>query len=172
MSQGAGIAVLVAVVVLAFAGMWWGWRRRVARASSAVPALPAVPELGTPTVGPVAATYLASVPADDRLARVAAHRLGVRSPAEVEVHGAGVLVRRAGAGDLFVPAADLVRVDRASGFAGTAVAVDRVLVLRWRCAAVTLDTGVLARHAADRAALAAAVAALVPAGPTTEGSPA
>jgi hypothetical protein len=155
------IAILVALTALLLAGMAVGWRRRAARAADLVPDLPVVPPLGTPRVGPHEVTYLATARADDRLARVAAHRFAVRAPGEVEVHDAGVLVRRVGAADLFVPAGALHAVTRASGMAGTAVGRDRVVVLRWRHLDATLDTGLLPRHADDAGPLAEAAAALV-----------
>lgn len=160
MSDPLKAAVVAVILVAAFAAMRVGWGRRVGRASAVVPELPSVPSLGRPELGPVEATYLATAPADDRLVRIAAHGLAVRASAEVEVHGAGVLVRRRGAGDLFVPASDLTAVTRASGMAGTAVGADRVVVLRWRLGGVELDTGVLPRHPAQTQALADAVATL------------
>lgn len=170
MSEGLGVALLALVVVALLGAMWVGWRRRSARAIAALPALPAVPALGAPRLGPVPVTYVATAVVGRTLGRVAAHGLAVRAPGEAEVHDAGLLLRRAGAADLFVPAADLEAVGPARALAGTAVGVDRLVVVRWRCGTMTLDTGVLPRHAADRAALTEAVRALVPT--PTDGSPA
>ncbi len=178
MSDPVKIAVLAGIVVLAFAAMGLGWRRRTARARAALPRLPEVPSLGEPRLGPLEATYLSTAVAADRLARVAAHGLAVRAVAEVEVHEEGVLVRRAGAADLFVPTAALRAVTRASGMAGTAVGTERVVVLRWAHDGVELDTGLLPRHPADAARIVGAVR--TPGGgpgeteaeASTEGSPA
>lgn len=175
MSDPVKIAILAGIVVVAFAAMRVGWRRRSARAGAVVPELPQVPPLGEPSLGPLEATYLATAVADDRLGRVAAHGLAVRAAAEIEVHHAGVLVRRVGSPDLFVPAAATRAVTRASGMAGTAVGTDRVVVLRWMHGGVELDTGLLPRHAADAARIVAAIAtppAATDAQPPTEGSPA
>lgn len=172
MSDPVKIAILAGIVVVAFTAMRVGWRRRSHRASAVLPDLPAVPSLGSPRLGPLEATYLSTAVAHDRLARVAAHGLAVRVAAEVEVHDEGVLVRRVGVADLFVPAAVIRAVTRASGMAGTAVGTDRVVVLRWVPGDVELDTGLLPRHPADAARLVAAVAELTDAGAPNEGSPA
>lgn len=164
MSDPLKVVVVALVVAAAFALMWWGWRARAARSAALVPELPPVPDvpaLGPPRLGPLPVTYLATADATDRLARVAVHRLAVRAPATVAVHDAGVLVQRVGAPDLFVPAADLLAVSRASGMAGTAVGADRVVVLRWALGAATLDTGLLPRRADDCAPLADAASGLV-----------
>lgn len=179
MSDPVKIAILAGIALVALAAMRLGWRRRAARASAAWPGLPAVPALGEPILGPLEVTYLATARADDRLARLAAHGLAVRAAAEVEVHGAGVLVRRAGSADLFVPARALGAVARASGMAGTAVGTDRVVVLRWQHG-LALDTGLLPRHPDDARRLADVIGALVgppegtpePSSAPTEGSPA
>jgi hypothetical protein len=176
-----GAALLGVLVVVLLLAMARGWRRSAARAADVVPALPQVPApdaLGAVRAGPLEATYLATALATDRLARVAAHGLGSRCPARVTVHDAGTLVERTGVPDLFVPTADLLAATPASGVAGTAVGRDRAVVLRWRCGTVTLDTGVLPRHAADVAPLVAALgtsgsgAAADGPAPTTDGSPA
>lgn len=161
MSQGAGVALVGVLVAALLAAMWLAWRRQERRSLVALPALPAGPVLGAPTLGPVEVTYLATAPADQPLARVTAHRLAVRAPGDVAVHDSGVLLRRAGAADLFLPAADLRWVGVTSGVAGTAVGVDRAVVVRWTCGTMTLDTGVLPRRAADAGPLADAARALV-----------
>lgn len=171
MSDPVKIAILAGIVVVAFTAMRVGWRRRTLRAGAVLPELPAVPALAAPRLGPLEATYLSTAVAHDRLARLAAHGLAVRAAAEVEVHDDGVLVRRAGAADLFVPAAAIRAVTRASGMAGTAVGTDRVVVLRWVHDDVELDTGVLPRHPADAARIVAAVAHATDADPTDAGAP-
>lgn len=172
MSEPVKIAILVALALVTLAGMRLGWQRRAARTAALWPGLPVVPALGEPVLGPLEVTYLATARADDRLARLASHGLAVRAGAEVQVHPEGVLVRRTGSADLFVPASSLDAVTRASGMAGTAVGADRVVVLRWRHG-LALDTGLLPRHPDDAARLADAVGALVaPVAATQEQSPA
>lgn len=152
-----GIAVLAALAVAALAGMWLGWRRRAGRWSDVGLDLAAVPAGLEAIFGPVEATYVATTPADAPLERVAAHGLGVRAPAEVSVGADGVLLRRAGAADLYLPADRLVDATTADGIAGTALGRGRLVLVRWRTAGRVLQTGVLPRHDDDRAPLTEAV---------------
>ena len=152
--------------LLACFGMWRGWRRLSRESATAVPAIPGVPdELGATRLGPLEATYVSSTAAGDWLARVASHDLGNRSAAEVEVHDAGVLLRRRGASDVFVPAARLRAVGTAPGMAGKFMGGEGLVVLTWAPAEDRLlDTGLLVRHRDERPALVNAVQALIPAG--------
>ena len=160
----ASVTILVAVVGAAGWGMWHGWQRRVRSSVAAIPELPAAPdELGASRLGPLEATYVSSTTAGDWLDRVAAHDLGSRSAAQVEVRDAGVLLRRQGAADVFIPAAGLRAVGTAPGMAGKFVGGDGLVVLTWTPVDGTvLDTGLLVRHRADRPTLIHAVEALIP----------
>lgn len=173
------IGALLLVVVVT------GRRRLTGRTAGLVPAPPAVPtELDPPSAGPFSGTYVTSTLAGDWLARVGAHGLGDRSNATLTIRsdgaGAGVLVERDGAPDLFVPAAAVEAVALSPGMAGKFVGRDRIVVVTWRVpgsamapgdgrsvetapdATVRLDTGFLPRHRADVAAVLDAARALVP----------
>lgn len=164
MREWASISAFAVILVLAGWGMWHGWGRRVRASAAAVPAIPAVPdELGATRLGPLEATYVSSTTAGDWLDRVSAHDLGARSAAEVEVHDTGVLLRRRGATDVFVPADRLRAVGTAPGIAGKFVGGDGLVVLTWESGADRmLDTGLLVRHRSERPALVQAVQALIP----------
>lgn len=151
--------------LLACFGMWRGWRRMTRESAAAVPAIPGVPdELGATRLGPLEATYVSSTTSGDWLGRVAAHDLGNRSAAQVEVHDAGVLLRRRGATDVFVPASRLRAVGTAPGMAGKFMGGEGLVVLTWSPAEDRLlDTGLLVRHRDDRPALVQAVQGLIPA---------
>lgn len=167
--QGVTVLVLVAVLLLAWWGMRAGWERRRRRTEVAVPSVADVPaDPGEALVGPVEAVYVSTTTAGDWLDRVVAHDLGVRSPAQVTVHATGVVVRRTGARDLFLPAAALRGAAVAPGIAGKVVGRDALVVLTWLPPAPSvspderaLDTGLLPRHPADRDALVTAVTALI-----------
>jgi hypothetical protein len=163
MPEWADIVILIGVAALAGWGMWHGWRRRARASADAVPAVPAVPDdLGATRLGPLEATYVSSTTTGDWLDRVAAHDLGNRSAAQVEVHDTGVLLRRRGATDVFVPAARLRTVGTAPGMAGKFMGGDGLVVLTWDTGADRLlDTGLLVRHRDERPALVAAVQALI-----------
>ena len=164
MPEWASISIFVVLLALAGWGMWRGWRRRARESAAAVPAIPAVPdELGATRLGPLEATYVSSTTAGDWLDRVAAHDLGNRSAAQVEVHDAGVLLRRRGATDVFVPAARLRAVATAPGMAGKFMGGEGLVVLTWDTDTDrVLDTGLLVRHRTQRPALVEAVRALIP----------
>jgi len=165
--QSVVAVLLLVVVLLAWWGMRAGWEHRRRRTQDVVPTIPAVPDdLGPALVGPLEAVYVSSTLAGQWLERVVANDLGVRSPAQVSVHDAGVLVRRTGAHDVFVPRDALRGAARAPGIAGKVVGRDGIVVLTWLPPGApedhALDTGLLPRHAADRDALLAALAAPEP----------
>lgn len=166
------VTLLVALAALALTGMALGWRRRV-RGTSDVPAPPAVPDdLGAARTGEFDATYVSTTRAGDWLDRVAAHGLGVRSAATVSVHDAGVLVRRRGAPDLFVPGAALRAVGTSGGMAGKVVGGDGLLILTWASAPGDtrgLDTGLRLRHTRETDELSAAVHDLIGTTPADAG---
>ena len=130
-------AILLAVVgVVVLVAMRAGWRHRVIRSAAVVPALyPAPvsgdPVLGAPLTAPFDATYVSTTLASDWLDRVAAHGLGARSTAVVQVFDAGVLIERTGAPDLYLPAAAMRAAGTASGIAGKVVGHEGLVVLTW-----------------------------------------
>lgn len=167
MKEALGIAALVVLTVVLLLGMRAGWRRRAVASAAVVPGLATAPaDLGAVRFGPVAATYVSTTAAGDWLERVVAHDLGVRSSAEVSVTDAGVLVTRAGAQDLFVPAGDLLGAGRSPGIAGKVVGGEGLVVLRWRSPSgdgpgAELETGLRTRRRDDREPLTRAVDELV-----------
>jgi len=159
---GLGIGVLVLITVVALIAMRRGWSRRARWSGSALPSLPEVPaERGPVRFGPVEATYLSSTLAGRPLERLAVHGLGVRSPAAVEVDDGGVLVRRTGSADLYLPASAVLHVTLAAGIAGTAVGRARLVLIGWQAGETVVETGLLPRHDGDRADLIEAVRAVM-----------
>jgi len=164
--EAVSVVVLLAVLALVYWGMRAGWKRRARTTAALVPTLPAAPaDLGAARLGPVEAVYVSTTTAGDWLDRVVAHDLGVRSPASVTVHDAGVCIERTGAADVFVPAAALTDTSTAPGMAGKFVGKDGLVVLTWAPTttpgAPQLDTGLRPHHSADGTALVAAVTALI-----------
>jgi hypothetical protein len=159
---GLGIGVLVVITAVALIAMRRGWSARARWSGSALPSLPEVPAgRGPVRFGPVEATYLSSTLAGRPLERLAVHGLGVRSPAAVEVDDAGVLVRRPGSADLYLPASAVRHVTAAAGIAGTAVGRARLVLIGWQAGETVVETGLLPRHDADRAGLIEAVRAVM-----------
>lgn len=152
------LVVVAGVAVVALAAMRVGWSRRAGRWSDLAADLGSVVAVGGPAVfGPVDATYLATTPVDAPLERIPVRGLGVRAPAAVVVDDGGVLVSRAGSGDLYLAADRLVDAGPGDGIAGTAVGRGRLVLIRWRSGARLLQTGLLPRHDDDRVALTQAV---------------
>ena len=162
--QAVSTTVLVVLVVLAFWGMRAGWRGRTRRSTALAAGLPVAPaDLGTPRLGLLDATYVSTTRAGDWLDRVTAGGLGVRSPAQVGVFDAGVLIARQGAPDLFVPAAALRGAVGAPGMAGKVVGGEGLVVLTWQPDPEDprgLDTGLRPKLAADRERLIDALTTL------------
>jgi len=119
------VAIVLALLVLALAGMVWSWRRRGrAQRGTGMPAVPADLRTTGPVVeGLLVATTFAGRPLD----RVVTDGLGFRAPATLTVTDRGVLVERAGGAPFL-----------ATGPAGTAswaldkgVERDGLTVLAW-----------------------------------------
>lgn len=165
MRQTVAVVVLVLLAALALWRMRVGWVHRRRRTQDLVPALPVAPaELGARRLGPLDAVYVSTTRAGDWLDRVPAQGLGVRSPARVEVHDAGVSIARTGAPDLFVPRGALRGIGTAPGIAGKVVGGEGLAVLTWQADAADprgLDTGLRLRHTADRSRLVQAVSTLI-----------
>ncbi len=148
------LALGLAVVAVAMAR---GWRARIVR-QSGIPAPQAPPaDLGQPT-STVRGTYVSTTLAGSFLERVAAHGLGPRANAVLAVHPTGLLLSRDGADPVWIPAADVVGVGESAGMAGKVPARPELLVVRWRCGDVELDTGLRPATRADRAGISALAA--------------
>jgi hypothetical protein len=157
----AGVLLLLIIPVVWFL-FWWGWRRRTRRDTAMTAPLPAVPaEVGDPIFGPVEAIYVTTTHAGRALDRLAAHRLGVRSDADVGVHADGVMVARQGEPPLWVPAADLLDVHRQRGMVGKVADREGIVVITWRLGDQDVDTGLRPRYERDRQPLEAAVSTLL-----------
>jgi hypothetical protein len=135
------VLICLALVVLAVAGMWFGWRSR-ARRQAGLPPLPAVPQdTGAAVLPPAEGVYVGTTFAQHWQDRVVHGGLGPRSAASMTLSDKGILLDRDGAQPLFVPAADVVGARLAPGLAGKVVGSGGLLVLTWRLGDTELDTG-------------------------------
>ncbi|MEO6715473.1 MAG: transporter [Mycobacteriales bacterium] len=154
-------AGVLTVWLLGVWAMWRGWRRRIT--STALPPLPTMPELpGADVAPPLVGVYLGTTYAGSWLDRVAGARLGERSTGWLRVLPAGVLIRRPGYDDLFVPAAALFSARTDSAHAGKVIGAEGVLIIEWRHGDTALETGFRGDDRSRHAAITEAVARLIP----------
>lgn len=157
--------VLVGLVFLTIFAVLWGmrrgWRRRAGRQIDIVEPPPAPSALASTDLDPVPGVFLGSTTHGDWLDRIVVHELGVRSRASLEVGPEGVLLRREGARDLYVPADALLSVSTARGIAGKAYERGGVLILTWDLGDKVVDTGFRADAADDQERILAVVHSLV-----------
>ncbi|CAN5561105.1 hypothetical protein BH24ACT11_BH24ACT11_17270 [soil metagenome] len=147
----AGLLVLV-LVVLIWAAMWWGWRGRAGRQQRlAEPRWLSAAGIGD-TGSRLRCTYLGTTTAGDWLDRISAHGLGRRGPAELTAAGGELLVHRPGAGGFAIGAAELLSVRREAGIANRLAPRHLgVVVVRWRLGDHIVDTGFQPPDTAGRA---------------------
>ncbi len=154
------ILVTLAIIIVMVALIALGWRNRLRRQSD-IAAPPATPENpGVLIAEPSEGQYVSTTRAGDWLDRIAAHQLGIRSNATLFIHADGVLLARHGASDVFIPAATITSVTRASGMAGKFVEKDGLLVITWALGETAVDTGFRPRYHQELPVLLAGIAAL------------
>ena len=141
------VAVLVAVVGLAYYGMWSGWRNRGRR--NAVPEPRWLDEGSLTIEESIPATYVSTTTAGNWLDRITAHGLGAISKSSLAVGDGALLVQRRGARGFAIPGADILAVARAQGIAGKVRDKEGLIVITWRLGSSELDTGVRPSHKAD-----------------------
>ncbi|MER5640430.1 hypothetical protein ABT095_26210 [Kitasatospora sp. NPDC002227] len=147
-----GIVILIGLVYWLMR-QGWNWRRTL---QSDLPPLPAAPEDLGPVLRTASGRYHGSTTAGAWLDRIVAHGLGTRSLVELTLTERGLLARRPGDQDLWIPAEALsgARVD--SGIAGKVVPAG-LLVVTWTHDSKALDSGFRADHPDEHAAWVAAV---------------
>ena len=160
MDKQVSAIIVIAALVLFLALITLGWRSRKGRQSGI-----AAPQRVPAVLGVVAGTfpgfYVATTYAGDRLNRVAVHGLGFRAKTEVVVAETGVVVPIAGQPEIFIPAADIVSVARATWTIDRVVETDGLTMLAWNLG----DTAVESYFRVDDSA--AFLAALTVLAPTT-----
>ncbi|MFG2698450.1 hypothetical protein [Kitasatospora sp. NPDC048407] len=151
-----GLLILVALVYWLMR-QGWNWRRTL---QSDLPELPAVPAQPGETLLAAPGRYHGSTTAGNWLDRVVAHGLGTRSLAELTLTEHGLLARRPGADDLWIPAEALTGARTDSGIAGKVVP-SGLLVVGWTIGERELESGFRLDAAAEHDAWVEAVEALV-----------
>lgn len=142
--------LLLALVVVAYLLMWWGWRRRGARHD--LPPLveaPAVADLPDARMDS-GARYFGTTISGQWLERVVARGLGARSSARIRLSDEGVdVIRLAGSFRITPEALRGARHDQ--GIAGKVVPPHGLLVVTWQHGDLLLDSGFRLNDAATEA---------------------
>jgi hypothetical protein len=150
-------AIVVLVIALVLMAMYLGWRSRTRRqVDISVPAS-APTGLGA-ALHRSEALHAATTIADTPLERVTVGPLAFRARATVSVHDDGVLLEPRGEDAVFVPAGDIVSVERATWTIDKGVETGGLICLRWRLGDTEVDTYL--RAAADSGLLEAIASVL------------
>lgn len=132
-----GIVLVILLVLLALLAV--GWRSRQRRQKDVAP-LPVPPaDLGA-ALGTFAGKYVATTAHADPYDRINVHGLGFRGNAHLTVTAAGLLVQRVGESDLWIPAAALRDIRRATWTIDRAVERDGLQLIEWALGDRVLDT--------------------------------
>lgn len=151
----------IAIVVLLFALVWWGWNSRIRR-QSGLAELPQAPQdFLDRTMARADGMYVVTTYTNQPLERIAIHGLGVRSNAEAIVAQDGILLNRQGAQDVYIPREHLRSVATTSGMVGKFVERDGLVVFTWDLGETRVDTGFRARSGEQSRELEAAASSLV-----------
>jgi hypothetical protein len=134
------LLILLGLLLLAYFGMWRGWRRRARK--HRLPPLVEVPETASGSAPDLEAVarYFGTTVSGDWLDRVVARGLGTRSSCRLSLSREGLDVLRE-AGQFRIPAAALRGARHDLGIAGKVVPPHGVLVVTWQHGDYLLDTG-------------------------------
>lgn len=154
------VVILIGVMLLGLMIVGW-WRRRRRQADLApIARTPALPAGAPEHRGKYVATTVASDPYD----RITAGGLAFRGAASATVYTTGVLVRRTGEVELWIPRVDLIDAGRATWTIDRVVEPDGLTMLRWRLGSRDVDTYL---RLDEPVAFDRALAPLIPASGTT-----
>lgn len=154
MDRAVAVVLLLGTVVMIWAAMRRGWRRRADRQSTIPEPHHRPTDLDDRAVMTAeSGLYIGTTTAGDWLDRVAAHGLGHRARSVLTVHRSGVLISRDGTDDIWIPASDLegARVDKAS--AGKVSGDGGIVVISWRLGEQAVESGFRCRYAEASASL-------------------
>lgn len=131
--------IIVSIIVLAVAGMYFGWRARVRKnADLAVP--DSVPDSGGEEIAVGFGLYVATTLAAQPFERVASHGLGFRARTSVIIRDDGVAIEPTGRAPFFIPLAAILAVERATWAIDKAVEPGGLVVITWRLGEIELDS--------------------------------
>ncbi|WP_223840080.1 PH-like domain-containing protein [Saccharopolyspora pogona] len=133
---------MAAVVALVFFGMWRGWGNRARRQAAELPDFPVSPaEPGEELLPAATGMYVGTTRATDWQDRIAVGDIGHRANGTAHLHASGLLLRRTGASDLWIPAGSIVDSRLDHKLANKVVPGAGLVVVTWRLGEQLLDTG-------------------------------
>lgn len=139
MDRTTSTTIVIAVILLAFAGMIIGWRARKHRQSGFARPLAVPAETGDELYA-ADVFYVATTVAGEPLNRIAVGGLGFRARASVIVASTGVILAIAGEPDAFIPATALRRVQRATWTIDRVVETGGLVCITWTLGAADVDS--------------------------------
>ncbi len=130
---------VVALIVIAFAFMWLGWRNR-RRRQSALDVVPVPPDEIGEELGRERVLYVATTLAEQPLERVVVEGLAYRAKGEVRIARGGVVLDLAGARPAFIPVGDIRGVGLATWTIDRGVEDGGLVFVRWELGGTAVDT--------------------------------
>lgn len=132
-------AVVVVALVIVIPLMVWAWRRRRARHAvyGVVPTTPA--QLGS-TRAEGDALYLATTPQGKQYERLTVPGLGFRARTHVTVADAGIVMPIPGHDDVFIPAAEIDDVGRASWTIDRGIEPNGLVRVAWHLGGLPVES--------------------------------
>ena len=130
MTQEIAGSMMLALMVLALFGAWWGWQRRTKRYSPLTSAL----TLHEPTQRPsyeTAALYVATTESEDPIQRIPLGPLAFRAKCTISLYPEGLSVQVPGQPAVLIPRADGLQAGLATWTIDRVVEPDGLLMVRW-----------------------------------------
>lgn len=162
------------VIVIAVLALWLflislvlrGWRNRGRRQES-IGGFPVAPDdPGKVVLGPDGGLYVGSTLAPSWQDRIAVGDYGDRATTAVIGYESGILLRRKGATEIWIPVESITAVRTERGLAGKVMTADGLLVIRWLLPSGTeIDSGIRAN---DKKVYAGWIDRYAPAPTTTD----
>lgn len=135
------MAIVVALLLLLLWLMVLGWRRKQRR-QSGLPVPAAVPESVGAELAATRAFYVATTLAGQPLERIVVAGLGYRAKAQLVVFERGISLAIPGQDAIFIPAADIRAVEKATWAIDRAVEPGGMVLVRWSLGAADSATDV------------------------------
>jgi hypothetical protein len=132
-------SMMLALMVLALGGAFWGWKRRQARYAGLAADIRRDVPAGA-ALFQVPALYVATTETDNPLERVAAGPLSYRSRAMLGVHPEGVSVSIPGQAAFLMPSTPGIRAGLATWTIDRVVEPEGLVMVRWHLGGREIDS--------------------------------